>query len=1242
MKSFLISKRADTIKLEPKWEKHRDLLWFLPSQKNPPVGFESSEWVRPVPVETPNIPIKYEESNIIREMLKKLGWDDILLNYNNIKTYLPLDSINTLNYLKSKMSEKDKLVVDNILERVKEQRGTKEYKYDTIDHEAKDQMPYLQLGEDIEKIGERLSYIAEILNWPNPVESWFDNNNNEKFRLPGYIKDNRGRVVRMSKLLEQAKRKMKNDTVILGDGRDLSMENFAKYVNDKYSVAPKLNKWKLVVSAEPSDILMMSTNKGWTSCMGEGKSNYSSLDSATTNRDMVAYAVAPNHDKWVSRVWLRFDGKGHWWPETKIYGTTSLDNKIFLEAVNKYLSKYGILGKVGEYSPEAKGWSDFAKSKIEFSDKVLKPSIEEIKERQIQNLPYEDIKPEIRKYKIFVKPYMDSLVKKKLEAFSKDIINITIDRDDGDDALFANMPAELVKELYEIPEIIKIIPAGTYKILHLIVKDKSFNENVLNKLTTFCYLSSNHDIPNIKEIVSEINKDYTKFLYFFPKEKKLYDTIISENLEILKLQILGRYWGVFNKFKLIGPGIIDIELLAENATKILSRLKKMNITVKIKNSFYISKRANYIEKRKEESGNITYIYDEKHIKARNKKKAARLLRLSKSLKNMRAQVKKDITNEDDRTRLAAIAVALIDETFERVGNRYSAADMKHYGVTTWLVKHIKFSGSTARIKYIGKSGVKQNKFVSTPKVVSALKKLCSAKKPGDLVFEMEDFTLTDNNVNQYLRPFNITAKDIRGLHANVEVRKQLQKMKKDKDQKERKENFKKAVEVAAKIVGHKPSTLKNQYLIPGFEEKYITKGELIGPKTATRIPLIIKQAEHTGAMLAIMAPKGIIKRIDDKIDEDCKSVLHLTLLYLGDSSKLNESELNAIEKVVQKVCEKHNPLKMEISGAGVFTPGDKGTPTFIIPNAKGLSALQAELEEAVSNIVDLPSDHGWVPHMTLSYSEEPELPEIIKYKWTANKVRFQVGGKKHADIPLGKKADFLISKRALIKQEYEEQLEKEYDGIEIKEQGKYDSLTEEEKKAEEEFLNYNKKLEIQNRPKRKRSKITADKMLAEMYPEKQEYLNRYFEAQLFRHASHFNWTKPLLKDELPELLRVALEEGMSYDSLKRSFNHGILRSLDKKIWEHLDNTDSLPIKSLDDAIALAENYGKNWQPIQQAFEEQKSLPAPTVLERTDGSITLVGGNTRLAFAKAHHVKPEVYWIKELELFETPHRIEPKL
>lgn len=263
----------------------------------------------------------------------------------------------------------------------------------------------------------------------------------------------------------------------------------------------------------------------------------------------------------------------------------------------------------------------------------------------------------------------------------------------------------------------------------------------------------------------------------------------------------------------------------------------------------ISKRQkNYVKKKKEESGNITYIYSEKHIKDRNLKKMKKLKKLYASLAKLRTQVKKDLHNEDLKTRYSALAVALIDETYARVGNMYSASDSKHYGVTTWLVKHVKFSGSKAIIDFIGKSGVKQHREVKTPAVVKVLREVCKGKKATDKIFDGEDYYINDNYVNQYLRPFNITAKDIRGLHANEEMRKALKQVRKgklpsDKGAKEKqlKKEFKEAVEIASKSVGHEPGTLKNQYLIPTMEPDYIS-GAKIDSLGATEFR-IIKLAE---------------------------------------------------------------------------------------------------------------------------------------------------------------------------------------------------------------------------------------------------------------------------------------------------------------------------------------------------------------------------------------------------------------
>lgn len=251
--------------------------------------------------------------------------------------------------------------------------------------------------------------------------------------------------------------------------------------------------------------------------------------------------------------------------------------------------------------------------------------------------------------------------------------------------------------------------------------------------------------------------------------------------------------------------------------------------------------------------------------------------------------------------------------------------------------------------------------------------------------------------------------------------------------------------------------------------------------------------------------------------------------------------------------------------------------------------------------------------------------------------------------------NFFISKRALTEEEYEKQMDEEYEESQRQEQERYDSLTEEEKKLEDEFWEQQdkefkaKELERQNKPKRNRSELTYEEieMLAEMDPQEQEeYFNKYFTAssnfKLSKRAVYtpnLTWTKPTLESNIKELLNIAQKETISYDSLKRSFKHGVLRPLDKKIWNHLENTDSLQVRTLEDAIALAKAYGKNYRPIKNAFETEGSLPAPVVLETNDHSLILISGNIRLAFARAFYVKPLVYWIKETELYSSPESID---
>ncbi len=231
-----------------------------------------------------------------------------------------------------------------------------------------------------------------------------------------------------------------------------------------------------------------------------------------------------------------------------------------------------------------------------------------------------------------------------------------------------------------------------------------------------------------------------------------------------------------------------------------------------------------------------YLYSERQIANRNKAKAKRVEALSKKIGDLRAKVKKDLKAEDPEKRLTALAVALMDHTYERVGNDESAKD-GHFGVTGWQKKHVSFSKGKAKLKYVGKSGVKHDKSVDDASILSALRDAYEAvEEDSDDLFSWDGGRVTAEKVNDYLKAFDVTAKDIRGYHANREMQDNLKAERKKggklpEDAKEKKaklkEEFKAALEATADAVGHEPATLKGQYLVPNLEDTYLENGTVL-------------------------------------------------------------------------------------------------------------------------------------------------------------------------------------------------------------------------------------------------------------------------------------------------------------------------------------------------------------------------------------------------------------------------------
>lgn len=237
--------------------------------------------------------------------------------------------------------------------------------------------------------------------------------------------------------------------------------------------------------------------------------------------------------------------------------------------------------------------------------------------------------------------------------------------------------------------------------------------------------------------------------------------------------------------------------------------------ISIRASKLVSDKPAFSGKEKTESGGTVYRYDDGHIEKRWKLKKKQLKLLNKNIEKLRKSYEKDLNSDDLRTRALAAIVGIMDDTAMRVGNEDSVKEADTYGATTLKVKHLNLNGGKATFKFTGKDNVKQDVFTKNKKIISVLKELVKGKKGNDFIFEIDDAKIWDRAVNRYLAPFNISAKDIRGFKAN----KLMEEILKKKD-------FKEALDEVAKLVGHKASTLKNQYLDPDLVHKYDKKAAL--------------------------------------------------------------------------------------------------------------------------------------------------------------------------------------------------------------------------------------------------------------------------------------------------------------------------------------------------------------------------------------------------------------------------------
>jgi DNA topoisomerase-1 len=222
-----------------------------------------------------------------------------------------------------------------------------------------------------------------------------------------------------------------------------------------------------------------------------------------------------------------------------------------------------------------------------------------------------------------------------------------------------------------------------------------------------------------------------------------------------------------------------------------------------------------------------YLYHPRWQEAANLEKFVRLADFGKALSSIRRKVQTRLKgNELTRERVLAGMIAILDATSIRVGHEEYVKANSSYGLTTLRNRHLVLEKGTALLRFVGKSGVRQELAVKAKECIRLLRQ-CH-RLPGAHVFQYVDGMgrrrrATAADVNEFLQELTgepFTAKDFRNWAASALVIGNLFRQKDEERITQRKRNIRDAIKQAAQLLGNTQATTRKYYVHPRILESY--------------------------------------------------------------------------------------------------------------------------------------------------------------------------------------------------------------------------------------------------------------------------------------------------------------------------------------------------------------------------------------------------------------------------------------
>jgi DNA topoisomerase-1 len=227
----------------------------------------------------------------------------------------------------------------------------------------------------------------------------------------------------------------------------------------------------------------------------------------------------------------------------------------------------------------------------------------------------------------------------------------------------------------------------------------------------------------------------------------------------------------------------------------------------------------------DKAGRKQYIYHPSWEEVRDEVKFDRMGDFGRRLARLRKQIDAELRRPGlSRSKVTALALAVMDRTLIRVGNRKYADENEAYGLTTLTCDHVLVDGLHVHLEFAGKGGA-DHELVFRDRRLAGLIARCQ-ELAGQTLFSYEADqginAITSSDVNDYLAavmsgPF--TAKDFRTWGASTAIAEDLATAPDDLDEETSLLN---AIDATAERLGNTRAVCRASYLHPIIPEAFKT------------------------------------------------------------------------------------------------------------------------------------------------------------------------------------------------------------------------------------------------------------------------------------------------------------------------------------------------------------------------------------------------------------------------------------